>query len=68
MTVPAQWASLPDWQRMVAQFLNPLLQGRPPLILDSDPADPFMGLTYYNSTTGKTRTWDHVGGVWRDHY
>ena len=53
---------------MVAMQVNPILQGLPPLSLASDPADPPAGLTYYNTSTGKTRTWDGVNSVWRDHY
>ena len=66
--IPAQWGSVTDWQRMVALQVNPLLMGLPPLSLASDPADPPAGLTYYNTTTGKTRTWDGVNSLWRDHY
>lgn len=68
MTVPAQWASLPDWQRMVAQDLNPITQGFPYLQLSSDPASPTAGFTYYNTTTGRVRTYDGVAAAWKDHY
>lgn len=68
MSVPSSWGSITDWMRMVARDLNPLTQGYPFVNLDSDPASPTQSFTYYNTTTGKVRTWDHVGGVWRDHY
>ena len=66
MSIPAQWDSLPDWMRMVARDVNPMLQGRPPLILSSAPADPFEGLEYYDTTLHKKRTWD--GSAWQNHW
>lgn len=68
MSVPSQWGSIPDWMRMVARDLNPVTNGYPFMQLDADPASPTAGFTYYNTTTGKVRTWDGVGGAWRDHY
>lgn len=68
MSVPSSWASIEDWMRMVARDLNPLTQGYPYPQLDSDPGSPTGGFTYYNTTTGKVRTWDGVGSAWRDHY
>ncbi len=66
MTVPAIWANVADWQRMVARDLNPLTQGYPFLQADSDPQSPDEGFTYYNTTIHVIRTWD--GSVWRDHW
>lgn len=66
MTVPAQWASLPDWQRMVAQDLNPITQGYPFMQLSSDPASPTEGFTYYSTSLHKVRTWD--GSAWQNHW
>lgn len=66
MTVPSQWASLPDWMRIVAVKVNRLLQGYPYLQLDSDPASPTESFTYYNTTSHKVRTWD--GSAWNNHW
>lgn len=65
--IPASWASLADWQRMVALQVNPLLQGYPYLQLGADPTStPAAGFTYFNTSTGKVRTWD--GSAWNNHY
>lgn len=47
---------------MVATALNPILQGRPFMELDADPAAPTRGFTYFNTSTGKVRLWD--GSSW----
>lgn len=62
--IPASWASIQDWMRMVALQVNPLLQGKPPLILPSAPSDPFEGMEYYDSTLHKKRCFD--GTNWQN--
>lgn len=64
--IPSSWGSVPDWMRMVALKVNPMLQGYPFMQLDSDPASPTAGFTYFNTDTGKVRTW--TGAAWADHY
>lgn len=64
--IPAIWKSVPDWMRMVAVAVNPLLQGYPFMELEADPASPRRGFTYFNTTSGKVRTWN--GSMWKDHY
>lgn len=66
MTIPPSWRDLPRWQAIVAQLVNPILQGYPFKLLDSDPADVTEGFSYYNSTTKKVRTFD--GTMWHDHW
>lgn len=66
MTIPSYLASMPDWMRIVSAQVNPVLNGYPYIQLDADPAAPLPGFTYYNSTTGKVRTWD--GSAWNNHY
>lgn len=64
--IPASWASIQDWMRMVALQVNPVLQGYPYMQLEADPASPTEGFTYYNRTSHKVRTFD--GTIWRDHW
>jgi len=64
--IPAIWKSVPDWMRMVATAVNPLLQGYPFMELESDPASPQRGFTYFNTTSNKVRTWD--GSAWNNHW
>jgi hypothetical protein len=66
--IPSSWASLPDWMRIVASKVNPVLQGFPYMQLASDPNSPTAGFTYYNTTTGRVRTYDGVAAAWKDHY
>ena len=66
MSIPSQWGSIPDWMRIVARDLNPIVEGYPFMSLDSDPASPTAGFTYFNTGTGKVRTW--TGSAWADHY
>ena len=68
MSVPNSWGSIPDWMRMVARDLNPVVEGYPFMQLASDPASPTGGFTYYNTTTGKVRTYNGVTAAWADHY
>jgi len=64
--IPSFLSSLPDWMRIVSTQVNPVLQGYPFMSLETDPADPMPGFTYYNSVAGVVRTWD--GSAWNDHY
>src|SRR3546814_17617198 len=64
MSIPSAWASVQDWMRMVALQVNPILQGRPFLSLDADPADPPAGFTYFNTASGQVRNW--AGSAWKD--
>lgn len=64
MNIPLSWASVPDWMRLVATAVNPILQGRPFMELDADPASPPRGFTYLNITSGKLRFYN--GSVWAD--
>lgn len=57
----------PGWEAMVAQALNQTTNGYPFLSLASEPPDPPQaGFTYFDTGTGKVRTWD--GLVWNDHF
>lgn len=58
MTIPSQWASIPDWMRIVASKVNPSLQGFPFMSLDSAPASPTEGFVYYDTTLHKVRVFD----------
>lgn len=64
--IPSSWQNVPDWMRMVAAALNPIIRGYPFVQLSSDPASPEAGFTYYNTTTNKVRTWD--GTIWNNLY
>ena len=66
MSIPAQWDSLPDWMRMVARDLNPVVQGYPFMQLSSAPASPTTGFTYFDTSLNKVRTWD--GAAWQNHW
>jgi len=66
MTIPSQWASIPDWMRQVAVKLNPVIQGYPFMSLESNPDSPTAGFTYFNTTDNVVRTWD--GSNWQDHW
>lgn len=66
MSIPERWSNVPDWQRMVARDLNPLVQGYPYLQLDSEPSGTEEGFTYYDTGLKKVRTWD--GSAWRNHF
>lgn len=62
--VPPTATNLPEWVRKVATAINTLLtrQAFPPL--DSAPANPVDGQSYFNNTTGKAQIWD--GTNWQD--
>lgn len=64
--IPPGWRDLTRWQAIVAQFVNPILQGYPYKMLETDPSDVDEGFTYFNTTTKKVRTFD--GTAWRDHW
>lgn len=64
MSIPSSWGSVPDWMRMVALKVNPMLQGYPFMSLDTDPGSPTAGFTYYNTTTNKLRCYD--GSAWNN--
>lgn len=64
--IPPRWDNIPDWQRIVALQVNEILRGYPYLKLNADPGSPEAGFTYFNTTTGKVRTWD--GAAWFAHY
>lgn len=66
MTVPAIWANVADWQRMVARDLNSLTQGYPFLQADAAPGSPEAGFAYYDTALGYARLWD--GSAWVDMY
>jgi hypothetical protein len=66
MSIPSMWGSVPDWMRMVASKVNPLLNGYPFMSLDADPGSPTAGFTYYNTTDNVVRTYD--GSTWQDHW
>jgi hypothetical protein len=66
MSIPASWASVTDWMRMVALKVNPVLNGYPFMPLDADPPSVSEGFTYYNTATNKVRSWD--GSAWNDHW
>ena len=62
--IPPSLSSVPEWQRIVANAVNPMLQGYPFLNLDSDPGSVNAGFVYYNTTTNKLRCFD--GTLWND--
>ena len=64
--IPSSWASVPDWMRIVAQEVNQRISGYPFPSFDADPADVSAGFTYFNTTTGKVRSWD--GATWNNHF
>ncbi|HSE58223.1 MAG TPA: hypothetical protein VLA99_05935 [Nitrospiraceae bacterium] len=64
--IPEQEASVPKWQRAVANALNLILRGYPFPSAPSAPPDPKDGQTYFDTTLGKVRTW--AGGVWNNHF
>jgi hypothetical protein len=64
--IPSSWRDLTRWQAIVAQFVNPILRGYPFKSLDTDPGNVEAGYTYFNTTSGKVRTWD--GAAWNDHW
>ena len=66
MSIPSSWGSVPDWMRMVALKVNPMLQGYPFMSLDSAPPSPTASFTYYDTTLNKVRTWD--GSTWQNHW
>lgn len=66
MSIPSSWSSIPDWMRMVALKVNPMLQGYPFMSLDSAPTSPTASFTYYDTTLNKVRTWD--GSAWQNHW
>ena len=66
VSVPATWSNVPDWMRMVARDLNPLVQGYPYMQLDSEPTDVEEGFTFYDTTAHVGKTWD--GTSWRSHW
>lgn len=66
MSIPSSWGSIPDWMRMVARDLNPVVQGYPFMSLDTAPADPTASFTYYDTTLNKVRTFD--GTSWQNHW
>lgn len=66
MSIPSFLASMPDWMRIVAAQVNPMLNGYPYIQLDSEPASPSAGFTYFDTGTGKVRTYD--GSAWNNHY
>ena len=66
MSIPSQWGSIEDWQRIVARDVNPVLNGYPYMSLSADPSDVSAGFTYYNTTSNKVRTWD--GSAWNNHW
>lgn len=51
---------------MAALKLNPIINGYPFMQLDADPASVDVGFTYFNTGTGKVRTW--TGSAWANHY
>lgn len=64
--IPSNWRDMGRWQALVAQFVNPLLQGYPFKSLDTDPSDVEPGFTYFNTTSAVVRTWD--GTTWNNHW
>jgi hypothetical protein len=64
--IPSFLVSVQDWMRIVATKVNPVLQGFPFMQLDSEPASPTEGFTFYDTTVHKVKTWD--GSVWRAHW
>lgn len=64
--IPLQWKVIPDWMRMVATQVNPILQGYPFMELDTAPTGVRAGFTYYDSALAKVRTWD--GAAWNNHW
>lgn len=64
--IPPSWASVPAWMRLVANAVNPVLNGYPFPPYSAAPSDPNEGMTYYDTTLGKVRTWD--GSAWNNHY
>ena len=57
-----------DWPRRVANAINRLLARRltPFELLDAAPANPTVGMTYFDMTLGKVRTW--ADDTWNDHW
>lgn len=66
--IPSASASFPRFQQIVAREINPVLEGYPFIPLATDPASPRGGFTYYNTTTGKVRSYNGVTAAWADHY
>ena len=64
--IPAKWASVPDWMRIVAQEVNQRIGGYPFPSFATAPADVNAGYTYYDTALGKVRTWD--GAAWNNHF
>lgn len=58
MSLPSAWASIPDWIRMAALKLNPIINGYPFQSLDTAPTGVDEGYTYYDTTLHKARVFD----------
>jgi len=64
--IPPSWSSVQDWMRIVAQEVNQRISGYPFPPFSAAPGDPEAGLTYYDTTLNKVRTWD--GSAWQNHW
>lgn len=64
--IPAAWHNVAEWMRTVANAVNPVLGGYPFMPLDTAPADPLEGFTYYDTALAVVRTWD--GSAWQNHW
>ena len=64
MSVP--YHKTPDWERLVANAINPVAQGYVFPQFASAPSNPSAGFTYFDTTLLTVRTW--TGAAWANHF